>query len=146
MAHDLLHHIAGASRQSGPDGVTNLRKCWTRHAAWRGAGGRPALGLLAQVPLPAPRRIRTVIRQLRKSKKLTQQELARRARVSQPYFSQLEAGVPHGNFQEPLPDDPQAPREGPGRAGDGAAGVGGSSMADPIWRMRMTQCAPLNSA
>ncbi len=34
-----------------------------------------------------------MIRQLRETKKLSQQELARKARVSQPYLSQLEAGT-----------------------------------------------------
>ena len=37
-------------------------------------------------------RLGTMIKRLRKARKFTQEELAKRARVSQPYLSQLEAG------------------------------------------------------
>ncbi len=39
-----------------------------------------------------PRRLATVIRQLREDRKLTQEQLAKRAKVARGYLAQLEAG------------------------------------------------------
>jgi XRE family transcriptional regulator, master regulator for biofilm formation len=41
----------------------------------------------------SPKRIGTMLRRLRRITGLNQEELARKARVSQPYLSQLEAGT-----------------------------------------------------
>ncbi len=41
----------------------------------------------------SPKKVGTMIRHLRDGRRLTQQQLAKKARVSQPYLSQLEAGT-----------------------------------------------------
>jgi transcriptional regulator with XRE-family HTH domain len=41
----------------------------------------------------APRRLHTVLKALRQQEGLTQDEVAKRARVTKPYLSQLEGGV-----------------------------------------------------
>jgi XRE family transcriptional regulator, master regulator for biofilm formation len=41
----------------------------------------------------APKRLSTVLKTLRNEKGMTQDEVARRAKVTKPYLSQLETGV-----------------------------------------------------
>jgi transcriptional regulator with XRE-family HTH domain len=67
----------------------------------------------------SPKRLKTVLREMRERKDMSQLQLAKRAGVTQGYISDLEAGTKKNPSVAILKKD--SPR--PWRAGDGTAGV-----------------------
>ena len=79
--------------------------------------GAPGAGILLLTW--SSKRLSTVIKRLREEKGLTPEELATRARVDEA----LRLHDRERRAQEVVLTRPEAPRQGPRRAGDGAAGM-----------------------
>jgi hypothetical protein len=77
----------------------------------------------------SPSRLETVIKRLRTERGLTQIELARKAKVTQTYVAKIEGG---DRLSPSLPR-PEAPRQGPRRAGDGASVVSAGAYLRRVW-------------